>query len=198
MPEGSLEEGVVQKRVSRCILSSPPSSVDREMLQCVCHWVCSLWREASSHVLSQDDPPEHVRVGQPGPVTKPAFLRKGTCCFVTSTCGSSSRASRRVVRSAAGENRSTGSSVKETPGIVKILPRDAKSQLLPCLARGEPMLPHVRGLAELGVQQGGPGWALWAEGLSQPLSGCPSPRAFLCRFRVPNGFSLAWFREVPS
>ena len=55
MQEGSLEEEVVQKRMSHYSLSSPSFRVNWEMLQCVCHRVCLPWHEASSHVLSQDD-----------------------------------------------------------------------------------------------------------------------------------------------
>lgn len=101
MQERSLQEEVVQKRMSRDILSSPLSTVNREMLQCIRNQVCLPWHEASSHSV---------------------FLRKGTCCFVTSICGSSSEASRHTVRSAAGKNKYAVASVTETLGILKCLP----------------------------------------------------------------------------
>lgn len=103
------------------------------------------------------------------------FPRKGTCFFVTSICGSSSQASRRVVRKAAGKSQYAGSSIQEALGIPKLLPRDVESQLLPCLARGEPVLPRVWGWQNWGCSSGS--LRLWEEGLSQPLSGCSSPSA---------------------
>lgn len=45
------EEEVVQRRMSHCICSSPPSRVNQEVLW----WIWALWARQSSHVLSQDD-----------------------------------------------------------------------------------------------------------------------------------------------
>lgn len=52
---------------------------------------------------------------------------------------------------------------------------------------------RIQGAAEGSLR----GWVS-TRGLSQPLSGCSSPRAFLCCICVPSGFSLAGFRAIPA
>lgn len=98
MQEGSLEEEMVQKRMPHYILSSPSSRVNRRcssafVTRFVSHGLKQI--PTSFHRMTQA---EHVRVEQSGSLMKPVFLRKGTCFFVTSICGSSSQASRHVVR----------------------------------------------------------------------------------------------------
>jgi len=139
---------------------------------------------------------EQVRVGHPGPLTKPEEGHVLLCHF-------------HVWQQLSGQQAHGEVSCCESKHWSSVSLGDTQHPEAPSLScRGPsfspasfPVLQRVWGMAEFRVQQRGPwehGWALREGGLSQSLAGWSNPRAFLCCFCVPSGFSLAWFRAVSA